>query len=312
MPASSSRQDKKPNPFSVALAVSGSYVDEASLDFVCQSLYADWQMTPQVFNKASLCQRQSAQSRADYLLQLLKSPDVTCIWFLRGGEGSADIIPYLRPYLSDLRNVKPKRVLGLSDCTAPLLFLAQELGWPVAYGMGALGFCRMAVDQEVSRQQLINYLRYGQSSTLNDLLPLNMLAKRGPVLQAELCIGNLTLLTLSIKDCWEFEAAGKILVIEDWHEAVYAIDRSLKYLQRIGKLEQLAGLILGDFSADRQQRDEFVCSLQRRLQHFAHTLPVPVWQTEWVGHGERQSALVFNQMMRLEAHLQAATLTVMD
>jgi muramoyltetrapeptide carboxypeptidase len=57
--------------------------------------------------------------------------------------------------------------------------------------------------------------------------------------------GNLSILAHQIGTPSDINTKGKILFIEDVGEYIYNIDRMMVQLQRSGKLENLAGLIIG-------------------------------------------------------------------
>jgi muramoyltetrapeptide carboxypeptidase len=64
----------------------------------------------------------------------------------------------------------------------------------------------------------------------------------------ELIGGNLSLLAHITGTKSDIKTKGKILFLEDVGEQLYNIDRMLLQLKRSGKLDQLAGLIVGGFT----------------------------------------------------------------
>ena len=60
--------------------------------------------------------------------------------------------------------------------------------------------------------------------------------------------GNLALLAHIIGTKSDINTKNKILFIEDIGEYKYNIDRMLMQLKRAGKLDELAGLIVGSFT----------------------------------------------------------------
>jgi muramoyltetrapeptide carboxypeptidase len=72
--------------------------------------------------------------------------------------------------------------------------------------------------------------------------------------EGELVGGNLALLSDLVGTKSDIHTQGKILFIEDIGEYKYNIDRMLWQLLRAGKLENLAGLIVGGF-ADTQDNE---------------------------------------------------------
>src|SRR5204862_3513268 len=66
--------------------------------------------------------------------------------------------------------------------------------------------------------------------------------------QGELVGGNLAMLAHIIGSRSDIDTKNKILFIEDIGEYKYNVDRMLMQLKRAGKLDYLAGLIVGSFS----------------------------------------------------------------
>ena len=60
--------------------------------------------------------------------------------------------------------------------------------------------------------------------------------------------GNLSLLVHLTGTSSDIKTKGKILFLEDVGEYLYNIDRMLWHLKRNGKLDKLAGLIIGGFT----------------------------------------------------------------
>ncbi|PWW20036.1 muramoyltetrapeptide carboxypeptidase [Cytobacillus oceanisediminis] len=67
--------------------------------------------------------------------------------------------------------------------------------------------------------------------------------------------GNLSLLASTIGTPYEIDTKNKLLLIEDINEEPRAVDRMLNQLHMAGKLEDAAGLIIGDFNNCVPQRD---------------------------------------------------------
>ncbi len=64
--------------------------------------------------------------------------------------------------------------------------------------------------------------------------------------------GNLAILLSSLKTPWEVQTKGKILFIEDVGERAYRVDRMLFQLRMAGKLDDLKGVVVGDFTDCRE------------------------------------------------------------
>jgi muramoyltetrapeptide carboxypeptidase len=243
------------------------------------------------------------EARAQEFLAIAFDKDIDFLLCARGGEGCADMMPFLQPFKEKFkaaaREKNYKILSGMSDNTPLLLFLA-ECGWPVFYGPVASIFAR-ALSPEV--QQSFECLLKGNQSQIS-LTPLNQAAQKAKFIEGEVTGGNLTLLNLSLKESWEFDATDKILMLEDWHEKAYAIDRVLKHFERIGKFSGVKSIILGNFIGDLPSgisalNTQEIDAVDRVLKRFADRmehLNCPVFESENIGHVAKMQALKFGKV----------------
>ena len=253
-----------------------------------------------------LFHRPEPKARATLFLQYALDDSIDVILALRGGEGSADIIPFLNQSRDALKAAKPKLICGMSDITA-LLFYFHQLGWPVCHSPVATQF---AAEPAPGTLESLDAVLTGHAVEV-PLTPLNGQAKSITSLTAPIMGGNLTLLNISIGDCWEADFTGHIVFIEDWQEKGYAVNRTLKYLKRIGQFKAIKGLILGDFKAgtictDPKRNAEQIAYLDHCVTQFAAQCPFPVFQTDWIGHGKQNKAIQFGS-----CHLSREKLSIL-
>ncbi len=69
--------------------------------------------------------------------------------------------------------------------------------------------------------------------------------------------GNLSLITHLMGTSSEIKTRGRILFLEEVDEYLYKVDRMFFQLKRAGKLDQLAGLIIGGFTGMKDTRLPF-------------------------------------------------------
>ena len=65
--------------------------------------------------------------------------------------------------------------------------------------------------------------------------------------------GNLTMVQTSLSTDYEIDTDGKILVLEEVGESSYSIERALDHLKSAGKLNNLAGLVFGEFTKIKRE-----------------------------------------------------------
>jgi muramoyltetrapeptide carboxypeptidase len=134
---------------------------------------------------------------------------------------------------------------------------------------------------------------------------------RAGVATGRLLGGNLAMLTSSLGTPWGLDACIKhaqrpILFIEDINEAPYQIDRMLNQLRLGGILQQLGGVLVGDFANHTAPLGESV--LDKLWRHYFDDLNVPVL-TGWpAGHCSPNYALPLGVLVTLDANQQSLML----
>ena len=178
-------------------------------------------------------------TRARTLMELWADPEVKAVMAARGGYGCLrllDLIDY------DEMARTPKMMIGFSDITALLLALHQRCGLASVHGpvVTSLG----GADDETLEHfaRLIS----GRSCFPRELDPDGVIVPglaRGPLIG-----GNLTLLIDLLATPFRPDFNGALLFIEDVGEVPYRLDRKLATLRLAGVLDEVAGLLIGDFS----------------------------------------------------------------
>jgi muramoyltetrapeptide carboxypeptidase len=231
--------------------------------------------------------------RAEELMQCFEDPEIKGIIALRGGYGCARLIPLLNEHR--LRT-HCKVFMGFSDLTTLHLFFRRRFGWVTFYGpmvstpsLGGMG----ALEQD-HLQSMWSDPGYRPSLEFSGLESWIPGTAEGRVIG-----GCLSLITASIGTIYEIKTEGKILFIEDLGEPPYRIDRMLTHLRLAGKLDSIAGIILGSFiDCDTDPTNG---SLKETLLDFFDKLQIPVLANFPCGHGNPNWAIPLGIKVRLDA-----------
>lgn len=184
----------------------------------------------------------SDDERLADLQRAFDDPSIRAVFCARGGYGTGRIVDRLD--LSALRE-RPKIIVGYSDVTALHLLLRQELGLVTFHGpvlaraWEADGWSSDALRCAVMQTGPLGTLPHPAGyPPVETLVP--------GVVTGPLAGGNLTLLASSLGTQTAVDARGAVLVIEEVHEAPYAVDHLLTQLRRAGVLQQAAGVVVGE------------------------------------------------------------------
>ena len=233
---------------------------------------------PDLLGNALFCSN-TLDRRFTHLQEALLDPDSKLIWCLRGGYGSAQLIPLLE------KMPKPKAhkwLMGFSDVTALHLFLQQHWGWPSIHGPQAASL--IDVLDKTSITKLHSFLTDPHHTiSFSDLTPLNVHAQKIQTITAPIIGGNLSLLQTSIGTSWQLNAQDKIVLMEDIGERAYRTDRTLLHLMQSQVLSGAKAILLGDFTDSKEPDGTNLTNTM--LQRFADQQSIPVLRIPHVGHG---------------------------
>ncbi len=244
--------------------------------------------------------------RASDINAMYADPEVKALFAVRGGWGSARILPLL-----DWQAIRanPKLLIGFSDITGLHLAFAARAGFPTLHAPNAGG--RWPEDSWNS----LWWLAFAGSAPVLDLRRKQgrpdpaFEVLTGGVADGRLLGGNLSVLSALVGTPWMPDMRGAILFLEDVGEAPYRIDRMMSQLALSGMLNEVAGVIFGQCTRCSTDNADSV-SVADVMRHHLGPLQVPVCIGANIGHVANQLSLPSGAQVRLDT--AAGTLAVME
>ncbi len=183
------------------------------------------------------------QRTADFQ-KMADDDNIKAIFCVRGGYGTTRMIDDI-DFSGLMKN--PKWVIGFSDITALLSHL-HNLSIESIHGIMPTLFGKRGTKQAVESLRKIVF-----GEPIEYVVKPNTLNIKGKAM-GRLVGGNLSLLCHLIGTDSDVDTRGKILFLEDVDEYLYRLDRMVVQMKRAGKLEKLAGLIVGHFSDNKDDK----------------------------------------------------------
>jgi muramoyltetrapeptide carboxypeptidase len=251
----------------------------------------------------------SPEERAADLNALFADPEVDVVHCMQGGYGSAQTIPFLD---FDAIEESPKPLLGFSDITALHVAIRQRTGLATFYSPGVAG----VGDKDVTaftRARLLEVLREGGAGEVpRDPDDPYVRAIVGGKASAPLAGGCIWLLMQTMGTPWEIDLDGAIFFFEDTDLPPWHLDGFLTQLAHAGKLDRLAGVVVGEMAKCewREDKPEWprTKSVEDVLEQRLEPLGVPVLYKLPLGHGKHLATLPLGVPATLDA--DARTLTI--
>lgn len=251
--------------------------------------------------------------RAADLTAAFADPDIDAILAMRGGTGGWRMVPHVD---FDVVRANPKFFCGYSDITALHLALGREADLVTFYGpMGS-----SLVGRGASKYTERHWLRaVMEAEPLGDVErdpddPFTWAISGGSA-EGPLRGGCLTLLVQSLGTPWELDWRGAVVFFEDVNEEPYRLDGYLTQLRLAGKLDDVAGVVVGEHvnCGPRPFKPSYpygTFTSEDVFRQQLEPLGVPVMVGLPCGHGRHLATLPLGVQARLDA--DSLTLTILE
>lgn len=242
--------------------------------------------------------------RLEDLQTALDDPETAAIICSRGGYGTVRIIDKLD--FSRFRK-HPKWLVGFSDITI-LHAAINQRGISTIHGAMPRFFFDENGQANENLKTLMELLTGNQAEYKIDARPENRTGK----CDAEVIGGNLSIIVSLLGTKYEIDTRGKILFIEDIDEFLYHTDRMMHQLKLAGKLDNLAGLVVGDFTDMKDNESPFGKTVREIIAEAVADYNYPVCFGFPAGHDKRNLALTFGVNWNLEVSEKEVMLRKVD
>jgi len=266
-------------------------------------LNEDWGFTTKVGNTLG---RQyhyfsgTDDERLEDFQHMLDDDNLKAILCARGGYGLSRIIDKI-----DFTNFKknPKWIIGFSDITVLHSHIYRNHNISTLHAPMANAF-----NEEGYKNEFVQSLRYAlEGKKIKYQAALHEFNRKGEAI-GELVGGNLALLAHLVGTDSDLKTKGRILFIEDVGEYLYNIDRMLYQLKRSGKLDKLAGLIVGGFIDMKDTERPFGQTVHEIIRDAVADYDYPVCFDFPVSHGKENYALKVGAGYKLKVGKNKVTL----
>ena len=242
--------------------------------------------------------------RLEDLQTALDDPETAAIICSRGGYGTVRIIDKLD--FSGFRK-HPKWLVGFSDITI-LHAAINKLGIATIHGAMPRFFFDENGQSNENLDSLMQLLKGNPVEYKIETQPEN----RTGSCTAGIVGGNLSIMVSLLGTKYEIDTRGKILFIEDIDEYLYHTDRMMHQLKLAGKLDKLAGLLVGNFTDVKDNESPFGKTVHEIIGEAVADYNYPVCFGFPAGHDKRNLALAFGMNWNLEVSEQKAGLRISD
>lgn len=254
------------------------------------------------------------EQRVADLHDMFADDQVKAIMAIRGGYGSAQLLPYL-----DYQLIRrhPKILIGYSDVTSLLLGIHVQTGLVTFHGPVAVSTFTDYTTRHMKRllSSTTAPIEIEDAPFEENLQSSNRIwTYRGGVTKGRLIGGNLTLFQSLLGTPFEPNTEGTIIFLEEVSEEPYDLDRMLHQLKMAGKFDHCRGVIFdkmpGVKPADYKPGFNSTLSVEEIIDLVFKDFDFPVCVGFSLGHIKDKPTMPLGIKARLDA--DAGHLTLLE
>lgn len=240
------------------------------------------------------------EERQRDLQEMLDDKSVKAIMCARGGYGMNRIIDKIN-FKQFIKH--PKWLIGFSDITVLHAHVFANYRIATLHAPMAAAFN----DGEAGNEYVLSLKRALEGASYEYQVASHLYNREGKA-KGILVGGNLALLAHVIGSRSDFSTKKKILFIEDIGEYIYNVDRMFIQLKRAGKLDKLAGLIIGRFSDMKDTERPFGQTVTELIKEHVKEYDYPVCFDFPVSHDKENYALKMGMVHSLTIRRESVRL----
>jgi muramoyltetrapeptide carboxypeptidase len=240
------------------------------------------------------------EERLEDFQHMLDDENVKAILCARGGYGLSRIIDKIN-FTNFKKN--PKWIIGFSDVTILHSHIYRNYSVSTLHAPMANAF-----NEDGFKNEFVRSLRHVlEGKKIKYHCKPHEFNKKGEGI-GELVGGNLSLLAHLVGTDSDIKTKGRILFIEDVGEYLYNVDRMMYQLKRSGKLDKLAGLIVGGFTDMKDTERPFGQTVHEIIRDAVAGYDYPVCFDFPVSHEKENYALKIGVGYKLKVGKNKMTL----
>ena len=242
----------------------------------------------------------TAQERADDFIEALKDTSIKAILSNRGGYGTIQLVDLIDPKLI---KKNPKWLIGYSDITT-LLAMQTKAGVMSIHGTMSSSIAKTGGEDDNST--LLRDLLKGTVPTYK--VPKHKYNQKGKA-EGILVGGNMATFVplVGASDVDVFQNDGIILFMEEIGENLRNIDRMFHSIELHGVMENVKGVILGEFVDSGTDLDYETA--EEMLSQYLKKYDIPVMCGLPVGHDDVNLPIVMGAKVKMDVTDDGATLS---